>query len=762
MARRLLLQGRVQGLGVRPAVARLARSLHLRGAVRNTNAGVEIHIQGEPADVESFCCGLAAHVPVGTFPAEILTDECEPDGRQGFHILPSVESGRLATPAPPDVVTCAQCTQEVRDSADRRFRYAFTSCTACGPRYSIVDRMPFDRVNTSMNAFAMCAACQGEFDSPSDRRGHSQTNACPQCGPRLILYRADPRGEDESGDVVARAAEVLRVGQILALRGLGGYQLLCDATNAAAVARLRQCKGRADKPFAVMVESLAAAEALAMIGDSERRGLADSAGAIVIVDRRGHSPLAENVAPALRSVGVMLPTTPLHLLLCEAARRPLVVSSGNLEGQPLAYRSEEISFLLNLAAAVIDHDRPIVRPLDDSVVRVIADRAVTLRLGRGLAPMPLHVEISAPLAAVGGEMKAAPALCNGRQSILGPHVGDLGNLATRQRFVEQYHGLCRLYGAAPRAVAHDLHPDYFTTRFARELNLPTVAVQHHHAHVAAAMIEHGWLDRTVLGVAWDGMGYGPDGRVWGGEFLLATPQEFHRAAHLRPFALPGGDQAARQPWRVAVALAVQAIGPDAASRLQFADVPPRHVREVAALALRPRLCPISTSAGRLFDAAAALLLDCNVNAYEGHAAQRLEALADEEEAGCFDIPYCDGVLDWRPMIERLLFDRRQHADPGILAMRFIRTLAEGIVRVCRRHSTTPVVLAGGVFQNRRLVEAVRQRWTDPQPLGLPHAIPPGDGGLAAGQLVVAAARLGLLNPNAGSTGITRERAIVCA
>lgn len=768
VARRFTLAGRVQGRGVRPAIARLARRANLGGYVRNTDLGVEVVARGPAKALDVLQQQLAAAFPSAAIAVEDLSTGDETlrcaaggDGAIGekFEIRSSHDGGPPAALVPPDALHCADCWDDVRRAGDRRQDYAFTTCAECGPRYTLIAAMPYDRAATGMREFLPCTHCNVEYQSLDDRRGHAQTIACPACGPRLTLHTSTD-SEAIAHDVIAQAVAWLNAEKIVALRGIGGYQLLCAADSAAAVARLRQRKGRRTKPLAVMAADLAQAEELAVLDDVARAALLSPAGPIVVAPRRGAAPLAAAIAPGRSDVGVMLPSSPLHALLSAAAGRPLVVTSGNREDQPLAYRQGNTAGLWDLADALLDHNRPILRPIDDSVVRCIAGRCVTLRLGRGLAPLPLDVEITLPLAAVGGQQKVALALANGRQAALGPHLGDLDELAARNRFVKQYRDLCQLYGAAPAALAHDLHPDYFTTRWAAESGLPTVAVQHHHAHVAAAMLEHGWLDRPVLGVAWDGTGYGTDGDVWGGEILQADVQSFRRVAHLRPFALPGGELAIRQPWRVAVALAVQAVGPVAASRLPFPGVGAEAVAQVAALAQRPALCPQCTSAGRLFDAAAALLLDCCEADYEGQPAELLEAAADVRDGGAYDVPLVDDQLDWRPLVARLIEERR-NTDAARQAMRFLRGLARAIVQVCRRHAEGPVVLTGGVFQNRRLVEAVCEAWPATLPLGLPGVIPPGDGGLAAGQLVVAAARLGKLRWPAIAAQRKRQETAAC-
>jgi hydrogenase maturation protein HypF len=493
-----------------------------------------------------------------------------------------------------------------------------------------------------------------------------------------------------------------------------------------------------------MVADLAAAERLAIVDASEGHALTSRANPIVILQSRGDTSVAPEVTERLDTIGLMLPTTPLHDELVRRFGRALVVTSGNGEGDPLAFDPATVRHeLAGIADLWLDHDRPIVRPVDDSVVRVIAGRVTTVRLARGLAPLPL--ELSArPMLALGGHQKAAIALCNGAQSILAPHVGDLETESTRARYLDHVQATCALYGAAPELAVCDQHPDYFTTRWAGQQATPVMAVQHHHAHVAAAMLERGWLDRQVLGVAWDGTGCGPDGTIWGGEFLLATAADFRRVACLRPFALPGGEMAVRQPWRVAVALVYQALGAESAASLRFAGVTASQVEQIVRLLAMSYMWPATSSAGRLFDAVAALTLDVAAVQFEGQAAMLLEAACEPGSGGTYPLPLAPGepaMLDWRPLVRGVLADRRAGISPRTIAMRFHRALAQGIVAITEQFPALPVALCGGCFQNRVLTELVVERLAGAAHLATPNVIPSGDGGLAAGQLAVAAARL---------------------
>ena len=595
-----------------------------------------------------------------------------------------------------------------------------------------------------MAAFPLCVDCRHEYRRPRDRRFHAQTTACPACGPRV--WFTDGGGLNLLGDKGLQAAVArLAAGEIVALRGLGGYQLLVDATNLSAVERLRERKGRRAKPLAVMVESLDAAQGLAHVDHAEIDAFCDPSAPIVLVRAVPNNGLAAAIHPGLDTVGLMRPTTPLHAIISRDFGRPLVCTSGNRDGEPLEYQVEEAAArLAGIADAWLDHDREIARPIDDSVVRIIAGRRVTVRLARGLAPLALDLPAMPPTLAVGGFLKAAVAWSNGAQAVLGPHIGDQETLSARERFAAHLRDWQRLYRFQPTQIVHDMHPEYFSTEWAKNQSLPTLAVQHHHAHVVSGMLEHGWLDRPVLGVAWDGTGYGTDGTIWGGEFLVCTAAEFERVARLRPFRLPGGEAAIHEPWRTAVSVCRQLDDPVDLFRWPSWGIEADRMTSLRQIVDRPQLSPLTSSVGRLFDAAAAIILGIARVDFDGQAAMRLEAMADRTATGHYEFPLREGQpaeLDWRPLFGQLLADCRRGVDPGTLAMRFHRSLAHGIVDICGRRPKLPVVLAGGVFQNRLLTELVVEMWHgETQPLGLPGIIPTNDGGLAAGQLAIAAAK----------------------
>lgn len=738
----LTLSGRVQGIGLRPALARWAMELNVAGQISNTTQGVELIVEGSKNAVQRFEKELDLHLPREAYLKKRERKNIELSGLTDFVIIENKIGGPLSTLVPPDIAVCQECLAETLDPEDRHFHYPMTSCTNCGPRYSIIKSMPYERSQTSISEYASCNCCREEYQDSKNRRFHAQGHSCPKCGPKIWCTDAAGRQIAHQNDAIKTTVTALTQGKTIALRGLGGYQLLVDATSEFAVERLRQKKKRYGKPFAVMVASLAEAEKLVHLNETERCELTSPTAPIVLLQSRTNAGLANSVNPGLNTLGIMLPTTPLHWLLQQQCPFPLVVSSANQEGEPLAFQREKMSTQLQSIADVwLEHDRLIERPIDDSVVRYIAGRRVTIRLARGLAPLPLELESNVPQYALGGHQKSALALCNGRQSILGPHIGDLDSLATCERYQEQIQSLQQLYGVSQFSLVCDAHPDYFTSQWADRQSSPLETVQHHHAHIVAGMLEQEWLDRQVLGVAFDGTGWGDDKTIWGGEFLLSTATDYTRVAHLRPFKLPGGDCATREPWRVAISLVSQTAGEDTAARLRLNT---KQVGPLLKILNSKRLSPQTTSAGRLFDGVAALILGVTHSDFEGQAAMQLESVCDLSETGSYDILLQEGKpiqLDWRPLVSQILKDRDTGVLPAVMAMKFHRGLARAIALLCRQFAPLPVVLGGGVFQNRCLVELVLQEFKqNGQSLGLPGMIPPNDGGLAAGQLAVSISR----------------------
>jgi len=754
IATRVRLAGRVQGFGVRPTIARLAMRYGLVGQVGNTTEGVEIVVQGCSDHVSQFVDSIPRALSAGVQVDELQTESAELSEFSSFEIRTSVESeaGVLAAPVPHDLAMCEACRDEIAGSGDvrRRVGYAFTSCTDCGPRFSIVRAMPYERTRTSMSTFAMCDECRREYQTPDDRRFHAQTDACRECGPQLALV-------DRTGDLVAphdqaisTAAKALLDGKIIAIKGLGGYQLLVRADDEEAVQRLRERKRRRSKPLAVMVRDVEQAQQFVIFSDTAENVLRSPAAPIVLVRARDGvfgNAIAVSVTRGINRIGLMLPTTPLHWLLLDQTNCPLVCTSGNLDGVPLEYERDSAQRTLGeVADLLLHHDRAIVTPIDDSVVHVMSGRIAIIRLGRGYAPTRLELPrllcgSAQPRVALGGHMKNTIAIWNGSQAVLGPHVGDLNTVASRERFLFHRQRMSQLYGTEHSELCCDLHPDFFTTTLARDAGTRPNQTQHHHAHVLAGMTQAGWLDREVLGVAFDGTGYGDDGTIWGGEFLQVTAQGFRRVAHLRPFTLVGGEKAFRQPWRVALTMLVESCGIQTASTYPFRsqqssvllDLIARHQNTRS----RSRLpgAMMTTSAGRLFDAAACLILGLEQVDFEGQAAMLLESSCDLSEREAYEFR-TETTPDWRPVVRQILHDRAAGIAPARMAMKFHRAMARAITLTCQKFSPLPVVLSGGVFQNQVLTDRIAEQFSSSsQHIALPRLIPVNDGGLAVGQLV---------------------------
>jgi len=753
--RRIQVRGTVQGVGFRPWVYRLAVEEGLSGRVRNDPQGVTIEAFGPREALEAFGKRLRAEAPPAARLVEVREEDLPAEPPIDFTIVSSAADGARQVSIPPDLATCPECLREVRDAGDRRHLYPFTNCTHCGPRYTIARDVPYDRPATTMAGFAMCPDCGGEYGDPADRRFHAQPVACPDCGPRLRLRDAAGGPVADGGDALVVAAAELAQGTIVAVKGLGGYHLACDATSPEAVRRLRERKKRDEKPFAVMVGGLDGARALADLGTTEERLLDSVERPIVLVPRRPSSGLAAEVAPGNPQVGLILAYTPLHHLLLEAAGRPLVMTSGNLSEEPMAAKDEEaLARLAGIADLFLVHDREIENRCDDSVARVIAARPTVLRRSRGYVPRAVRLRrpVRRPVLACGANLKNTFCLARGDEAWLGPHVGDLDNLEATRAFEEQVERLQRFLGIRPEVIAYDRHPDYASTRYAlARPEAVKVAVQHHHAHVASAMGEHG-LEGPVLGLAWDGTGYGTDGTAWGGELLLVRDGGFERLATLRPLRLAGSDEAIRQVWRIALAALDDAFdGAPPLDRLRLFDaVPARHVAVVRQLAAKGLCSPLAHGAGRYFDALGALGLVRPRATYEGQVALEWNLVADGEDAGSypFVLEEEEGLVraDLRPLVRAAVEDLLGGVAAGRVSARFHEGMADVAAALVRRAAAGcgrwPVVLTGGCFQNARLAEGVLRRLERDFDVRLHGEVPPGDGGIALGQALVAEAVAG--------------------
>ena len=740
--------GVVQGVGFRPFVYRLARRHGLAGWVRNSGAGVEIHVESaDGAAIEAFLRGLLGELPPL---ARIERHGLKAARVQGYREFKVRKSGRgeRFTFISPDIATCPACRRDIADPADRRFAYPFTNCTDCGPRYTIVTRLPYDRPNTTMSGFPMCPDCAREYHDPGDRRYHAQPVACPKCGPRIELREAKS-GRAIAGGIL-RAAELLRRGKILAVKGLGGFHLACDPANAAAVARLRRIKARKTKPLALMARDAGIVRRYAHLSPDEEALLASDRRPIVLLRKRGDLP---GIAPHLDEIGFMLPYTPLHHLLLEGIEL-IVATSSNRKDSPIM--KDEAEGITGLCDYILTHDRPIAMRADDSVAKIAAGAPLFVRRARGYVPYPQKVPeaLCAPktVLALGGELKDTVSLYKNGYIVTSQFLGDLDEYANHLYFEETIRHLTGLFDVDPACVVSDLHPGFHTTRFAERFGRPHFKVQHHHAHVLAAMVEHGLpADARVLGIAWDGYGYGADGAAWGGEFLLAGYADFERFAHFEPVPLPGGDLAAKQPWRMALAY-MRAAGADPGLRPgTLRDSPPAAVRGVQSMLERGIRSPLSTSAGRLFDAVAALTgLAPLENEFEAEAAMRLEAAAGAVPARGYGFELVRGArpmrLSFAPAIQGLLADLARGAKPGRMAAKFHATLVRAIEAVAGEARAAAgvgtVVLCGGVFLNKKLTEAASTALTRAGfRVVRPVQYSPNDESLSVGQIAYALARL---------------------
>ncbi len=765
---RATVEGTVQGIGFRPFAFRLAQELEVSGWIANNSRGVLLELEGPVGAVYTFLVRLQTEAPAAAKIDRMTVEPASPTGETVFRIRTSDDAGVRRLVMPPDLATCPDCLRELSDPMDRRFRYPFLTCTQCGPRFSLVTDIPYDRANTTMHRFQLCRDCQTEYQDPTDRRFHAEPIACPACGPRVGLW--DVQGQEMARDQEAlrQACEIIRNGKVLAVKGVGGFQLWVDACSESTVQRLRLLKMRPDKPFAVLFSSIHAVQESCCLTAEEEILLLSPKTPIVLLRRHEQSELARSVSPDNPFVGAMVPYSPLHRLLMTELQTPAVATSGNRSDEPIVIDEQEaLVRLAGIADAFLVHDRAIARPVDDSVVRVVEGEKLILRRARGYVPQSIRVHAAImngiariPILAVGGHLKNTIALAFGDQVMLSQHLGDLSTLEAFEAFRCAVDDLQRLLDVQPQLVACDLHPDYRSTIFAQEFAerhaIPLIRVQHHHAHVAACMAEHG-LNGEVLGVAWDGAGYGSDGHLWGGEFLIAGYEGFGRVAHLRPFRLPGGEEAMRDPRRSAFSVLWETYGERSAIE-EFAvqQCMKGDIYMLAALLRKAIASPLTTSMGRLFDAVSSLAGFRGEASFEGQAAMALEFGAERfekdfsrDETG-YSFALTPGennsnkwVADWRPLIDSIMQDRRGGGSPELIAYRFHLGLAELIVQIAERAALPRIVLTGGCFQNALLLRLARRRLERAGFTVYTHReVPPNDGGLSLGQAVVAAHQVG--------------------
>ncbi len=740
---RFTISGAVQGVGFRPFVYRLAHELKLSGWIKNTPEGIITELEGMAPALDTFRKKLKNDLPPASFISSREEESVSPCNDKGFKILPSSHDSKASVPILADLALCPDCLNEMNDPGDRRYRYPFITCTNCGPRFTIMTGLPYDRPRTTMKAFSLCAKCTEEYKNPLDRRFHAQPLACPDCGPHLYLTDAAGKILAKHDEALTVTAQAIRNGSIIALKGLGGFHLICDARNPDAVNELRRRKHRPTKPFALMMPDLNTAKSYCEISDQEVALLTSVQSPIVLLDKIKDSSLLTGIAPGNPALGVMLPYTPIHHLLLDELKFPVIATSGNRGGEPICTdETEALERLDGIADLFLVHNRPIAQRSDDSIIKIMAGRPMILRRGRGYAPLPVaskpfvkRKENNQVILAVGSHLKNTISISVNGQIISSPHVGDLDSPQAINGHREAISTLCNLYDTAPSLIVHDAHPDYYSTLVAKKApeDVQKIPVQHHYAHALSCMADNN-ISPPCTAIVWDGTGYGEDGTVWGGEFLKITESGYKRIGHLHPFRLPGGDAAALQPWRVALALLHEAgLKPNC-----IKGVTDEQIRLVWQMLDKDINCPVTTSAGRLFDGVSALLGLCSINTFEGEAAMSLEFAATSEHDETYPYKINNGTIDWRPMIATLIGD-----DLQISATKFHNTLALAATDMAKSCSEKNIILTGGCFQNRVLLEKLINNLANAGMEPLWHRnIPPNDGGISAGQIVAAATRTG--------------------
>ncbi len=752
-ARKIYIEGIVQGVGFRPFIFKLANEFNLKGYIYNDTNGVYIEVEGEDEDIDKFIKAIPEKAPPLSLIEKITWEHTEVKGYKEFFIEKSKGGEEKFVLISPDVSTCDDCLRELFDPRDRRFKYPFINCTNCGPRFTIIIDVPYDRAKTTMSVFKMCDECESEYHDPSNRRFHAQPNACPICGPSIKLFDNNLK-EIKCDDVIKETAKILRDGYIVAIKGLGGYHLACDALNEKAVEELRRRKMRIEKPFAIMLPGIEWLDKICVYSDDELKLLTSIQRPIVLIKKKENSPIAEQVAPRNSYLGVMLPYTPLHHLLLREVNIPLVMTSGNLTEEPIAYKDDDaFERLKNIADYFLIHNREIHIRCDDSVSAVIAGKPTVIRRSRGYVPYPIRIPFEAKrhVLAVGGHLKNTFCFLKGRYAFLSHHIGDLENWATLESFIEGIEHFKKLFDLKPEVLAYDLHPEYLSTKYALELDIPNkVPVQHHHAHIVSCMAENN-LTGPVIGVAFDGTGYGTDGKIWGGEFIVANFLSFERFAHFEYVPLPGGELAIKEPWRMAVSYLYHVYKDDLLNiEIPFLknlfDEQANRVKILLQMLEKGINSPMTSAVGRIFDAVSAMCeVRLKVN-YEAQAAMEFQMLADESEENSYSFELLDDSKPWRISlksgIKEIVSDILDNISIQKISGKFHNTISNVICyvadRMRRETGINKVVLSGGVFQNALLTEKTVLKLVKLNfEVYLHSKVPPNDGGLSLGQAVVA-------------------------
>ncbi len=799
---KITITGIVQGVGFRPFIYKIATELKLLGWVNNSSQGVFIEVEGTINQLNTFLDKIPLEKPAISSIHNIEYWLLDPVGYTNFEIIPSTD-GEKTTIILPDLATCSECLQEIFDPENRRYLYPFTNCTNCGPRFSIIDNIPYDRLHTSMKNFVMCKHCQNEYDNPLNRRFHAQPNACPKCGPRLQLW--DNQGHILADDhpALLHTVKAIIQGQIIAIKSIGGFHLIVDSRNENSVQRLREVKQRLEKPFALLYPNLNSIKHDCFVSDLEAKLLLSSASPLVLLKRYPHPPtpsptgegekyspnsstgegekyssnsstgegekffamysfisplplgfglgvraviqnnIAENIAPDNPYLAVMLPSNPLHIILMKELNFPIVATSGNISDEPICIdENEALLRLQNIADLFLIHNRPIVRPIDDSIVRIIYDQEMILRRARGYAPLPVRISTKHKILAVGGHLKNTIAIAISNQVFISQHIGDLTTKLALDSFENIIASFEQLYQFKPEAIACDLHPHYSSSQYAQNYSIPIIKVQHHYAHILSCMAENDLLNKCpLLGIAWDGTGYGLDGTIWGGEFLQINDINFDRIAHFKPFKLPGGDNAIKSPKRIAIALLYEIFGNDVFAMDNLAPIQSCTPQELSILKtmLQNNInTVITTSVGRLFDAISSILNLCHHTTYEGQAAIKLEFTLEKEISVYYPYEIVNNVIDWTKIIKEILTDLKLGLSVGYISTKFHNTLCEIILRIARQTGHKRVIISGGCFQNKYLLETTIKKLIDAKfSPHWPQKIPPNDGGIALGQIIAA-------------------------